>query len=112
MIEFGSGFNDEGRFNNIIYIVDDVRKLIISDNKVLTVPTKLPMITPPKLYKLKKNGDITLGDFLNNDILFTLGLFIENPAYTLVTFMDLCCLEWDNLLKICYTILQSLLRRE
>lgn len=81
MIEFITHYNDEGKLNHIIKIVDSVRKTIITNNKVLTVPTKLPMITKPKPYKLEENGDVSLGGYLNNDIVFTIGLFIDKIGY-------------------------------
>lgn len=81
MIEFKTLYNDEGKLNHIIKIVDSVRKIIITNNKVLTVPTKLPIITKPKPYILEANGDITLGGYLNNDILFIIELFIPKIGY-------------------------------
>ena len=72
---------------HIIRIVDSVRKIIITDNKVLTVPTKLPMITKPKPYTLEENGNVSLGlgGYLNNDIVFTIGLFIDKIGYKYTT---------------------------
>ena len=67
--------------NHVIKIVDSTRKTVMTSNKVLTVPAKLPMVTKPKPYALKSSGDIMYGGYLNNDILFTMGLFIDKVGY-------------------------------
>lgn len=67
--------------NHVLKIVDSTRKTVMISNKVLTVPANLPMITKPKPYALKSSGDITYGGYLNNDILFTMGLFIDKIGY-------------------------------
>ena len=81
ILQFVVKYDDGGDLHNMIEIVDNVRKSVISSNKVGVIPFKLPMISKPKPYKLKENGDVKLGGYLNNDVLFTRELFIDKIGY-------------------------------
>lgn len=81
MIENKIEYNDKKELVNIIRITDKVRSTIITSSKVLTIPTKLPMISPPKHYTFNEKGDIELGGYLNNNVLYTSNLFIDKIGY-------------------------------
>lgn len=80
MIELTTEFGDDKKLHNIIKITDKARNIVIKNNKVTTVPTKLPMIVEPKPYKLK-DGKIILGGYLKNDEYYNEDLFIEKVGY-------------------------------
>ena len=64
----------------IIVFENTFRKMLITNTKVSTVPTHLPMVVLPIPYKLI-NGVIKVGGYLNNDIKFFLDLFIDKVGY-------------------------------
>ena len=63
-----------------LQVVDDEHKSLTIDKKhaIFNMPTKLPMITRPKLYSKE-----TRGGYLLNDVKFVENLFIPKKAYSL-----------------------------
>ena len=53
MVEYIPEYNDKGKQNKVVRFLDYVRNIVITYNsKITVVPSNLPMVTPPKAYKL------------------------------------------------------------
>ena len=61
ILEYVVEYSDEGKQQSYIKFTEEARKHLITDNKVSCVPTKLPMIVPPKMFSLNKDDEIVLG---------------------------------------------------
>ena len=81
MLHFVVEYSDKGHQQSCIKFTGEAIKHFITNNKVYSVPTKLPMIVPPIKFSLNNEGEIELRGYLNNNRLFTLELFIEKIGY-------------------------------
>lgn len=85
IIELDLNYGEDAKLHNIIRIEKDARALLLKDNQVVyATPPELPMIVRPKPYSLK-DGIISLGGYLGNDLYYTNTLFIPKVAYKIAT---------------------------
>lgn len=81
MIVFDLEYGDDNKLHHIIKIETNSRSKILKNNNIIhSTPPKLPMIVKPKPYELK-DGRVTLGGYLNNDVFYTKGIFIDKIGY-------------------------------
>ena len=70
------------KVQEFVRLTTQSRKIMVADEqqKIFTLPSKLPMISPPKEYSLSKNG-ITYGGYLLNGLKYINNIFIEKIGY-------------------------------
>ncbi len=70
------------KYQEYIRLTRNSRKVMRSDKDqiVFHLPSKLPMICPPKEYYKGKNG-VKLGGYLLNDVKYAEGIFIKKKGY-------------------------------
>ena len=80
--------------SRVIYIEDKALD-VMADNKITSLPCKLPMIVKPKPYRLI-DGKTTYGGYLLNGDTYMENLFISKPLYHIPTALE----ENENILQM------------